>query len=83
MRSTIDRSVTNPETISRLFIHYPITTWRDTVPGEDQRKRGDDDGDTGADVKHCRTEVSPDLFTDDTCPRAGGLNQNTYGDATP
>jgi hypothetical protein len=59
------------------------TDWRNTVPGVDQREAADDDGDSGADVRQCRTEVSTDLFTGDTCPRAGGLDQNIYGDRTP
>jgi hypothetical protein len=60
------------------------TDWRDTVGGVDQREDEDPDNDTGTgDVHQCRDEVSPDLFTSDKCPRAGGLDQNIYGDKTP
>lgn len=36
----------------------------------------------GADVKQCRTEVDG-VITGDTCPRAGGLDQDIYGDLAP
>ena len=36
-----------------------------------------------ADVKQCRTQTSSGAFTGDTCPRAGGLDQNIYGDKAP
>ena len=57
------------------------TDWRNTVSGPDQREGGDADAD-GADVKQCRTS-SGGVFSADTCPRAGGLDQNIYGDRTP
>jgi hypothetical protein len=59
------------------------TDQRDAVAGSDQREADDDDGDTGADVLQCRTELADGSFTGDTCPRDGGLDQNIYGDATP
>jgi hypothetical protein len=57
------------------------TDWRDTVAGVDQRETTPDE--TGADVKQCRTQLSNGSFTGDTCPRAGGLDQNIYGDLAP
>jgi hypothetical protein len=58
------------------------TDWRDVVPGSDLREGGDNDAD-GADVKQCRT-VNPDgSISRDTCPYAGGLDANIYGDTTP
>ena len=57
------------------------TDWRNTVAGPDQREGGDADAD-GADVKQCRTS-SGGVFSADTCPRAGGLDQDIYGDRTP
>lgn len=59
------------------------TDFRNTVEGVDQREVGDNDGDSGANVKQCRTQVSDGSFTGDTCPRAGGLDQDIYGDKTP
>jgi hypothetical protein len=59
------------------------TDSRNTVAGTDQREAGDDDGDSGADVKQCRVVLADGSITGDTCPRAGGLDQDIYGDATP
>ena len=38
---------------------------------------------TGADVLQCRTLRAGGTWTGDTCPRAGGLDQDIYGDHTP
>jgi hypothetical protein len=66
------------------FSYGTWTDWRNTVPGVDQREAGDDDGDAGADVLQCRTfNASTGAYTGDTCPRAGGLDQDIYGDQTP
>ncbi len=66
------------------FSYGVWTDWRDTVAGVDQREAAADDGDDGADVLQCRTfNASTGAFTGDTCPRAGGLDQNIYGDKTP
>ena len=58
-----------------------LATWtdqRDTVPGDDPRYP-DGDGTDGFDVHQCRA-LNPDgSFGPDTCPNAGGLNQNIYG----
>jgi hypothetical protein len=58
------------------------TDWRDVVPGLDPREAGDNDSDS-ADVHQCRTQNSDGSFTSDTCPYAGGLDQNIYGAITP
>jgi hypothetical protein len=63
------------------FSYGVWTDWRDTVAGVDQREtEGSNDA---ADVLQCRTQTSSGAFTGDTCPRAGGLDQNIYGDGTP
>jgi len=48
------------------------------VPGNDPRT-----ADTRGDVLQCRTLRPDGTFTGDTCPRAGGLDQNIYGDRSP
>ena len=58
------------------------TDWRDTVPGTDMREStvpGTAEPGEGADVLQCRATAS----SGDTCPRAGGLDQNIYGDLVP
>jgi hypothetical protein len=58
------------------------TDWRDTVPGTDARETtadGTPEPNEGADVKQCRATST----AGDTCPRAGGLDQNIYGDLAP
>jgi hypothetical protein len=65
---------------------FSFGTWtdqRDAVTGVDQRETAVDDGDHGADVHQCRTLLADGSYTGDTCPRAGGLDQNIYGDLTP
>jgi hypothetical protein len=57
------------------------TDWRDTVAGVDQRETTQDE--TGADVLQCRAQLPDGSFAGDTCPRAGGLDQNIYGDLAP
>jgi hypothetical protein len=57
------------------------TDWRDTVAGGDPREPASDA--TGGDVLQCRTKQSDGTWGSDTCPRAGGLDQNIYGDHTP
>lgn len=58
------------------------TDWRNTVPGTDLRE-GTSEDDDGADVLQCRTRLASGAITGDTCPRAGGLDQNIYGALTP
>jgi hypothetical protein len=52
------------------------------VAGADPREGGDEDAD-GADVLQCRAPTADGGFGADTCPYAGGLDQNIYGDVTP
>jgi hypothetical protein len=54
------------------------TDYRNTVPGNDPRTTG-----TRGDVLQCRTRLPDGTFTGDTCPRAGGLDQDIYGDLSP
>jgi hypothetical protein len=54
------------------------TDQRDTVPGTDPRYTNGD-GTDGFDVLQCRTQNPDGSFSADTCPDAGGLDQNIYG----
>lgn len=64
------------------FSYGVWTDWRDVVPGTDPREGGDDDADN-ADVKQCRALLPDGSYGPDTCPYAGGLDSNIYGDSTP
>ena len=59
------------------------TDWRNTVPGVDPRPfETDEPVQDGFDVMQCRTAA--DNYATDTCPTAGGKDQNIYGsNATP
>jgi hypothetical protein len=48
---------------------------RDVVPGIDPREIPGD----GFDVHQCRTQNADGSWSADTCPNAGGLDQNIYG----
>ncbi|MFL6130276.1 MAG: sialidase family protein [Mycobacteriales bacterium] len=54
------------------------TDYRNTVPGNDPRTAS-----TRGDVLQCRTQRADGTYTGDTCPRAGGLDQDIYGDLSP
>ena len=57
------------------------TDWRDTAAGTDPREPASSDN---ADVLQCRTfDTATALWSGDTCPRNGGLDQNIYGRVTP
>jgi hypothetical protein len=64
------------------FSYGTWTDWRNVVSGPDPREGGDSDVDN-ADVKQCRTQNPDGSFTRDTCPWAGGLDSNIYGNTTP
>ena len=64
------------------FSYGVWTDWRNVVAGSDPREGGDTDADT-ADVHQCRTQNPDGTFTRDTCPYAGGLDQNIFGASTP
>jgi hypothetical protein len=64
------------------FSYGVWTDWRDVVAGTDPREGGDSDADA-ADVMQCRTQNPDGSFGPDTCPYAGGLDSNIYGDVTP
>jgi hypothetical protein len=59
------------------------TDWRDTVQGADPREVTEDQDNASADVKQCRNYTSVSGWSGDTCPHAGGLDQNIYGGTTP
>jgi hypothetical protein len=79
------------------FSYGVWTDWRDTrgatAGHDDLREAGNpDEDDTGspqfagsvpADVYQCRHVLDDGTISGDTCPRAGGLDQNIYGDLTP
>jgi hypothetical protein len=52
-----------------------------SVPGTDPREPASDV--TGADVHQCRAAQPNGTWGPDTCPRAGGLDQDVYRDHTP
>jgi len=65
------------------FAYSVWTDWRNTVAGGDPRESGDGDHD-GADVKQCRAfDAASASYGPDTCPHAGGLDQDIYGDLSP
>jgi hypothetical protein len=57
------------------------TDWRNTIPGTDLREEEQDEA--GADVLQCRFDTGGGVISGDTCPRAGGLDQDIYGDLAP
>ncbi len=66
----------------RDFSFGAWTDWRNTVAGVDQREATSEDNDS-ADVLQCRTLLPSGDLTGDTCPRAGGLDQDIFGSITP
>lgn len=60
---------------------FAYNTWTDTrqvVPGDDPRYLGGE----SFDVHQCRTQSSTGAWSADTCPDAGGLDQDIFGAAT-
>ena len=60
---------------------FAYNTWTDTrqvVPGDDPRYAGGE----GFDVLQCRTQDAAGVWSADTCPNAGGLDQDIFGAAT-
>lgn len=64
------------------FSYGVFTDWRDTRQGTDPREQPEDEDTATADVFQCRV-FENGAFSSDRCPRAGGLDQNIYGDGTP
>src|SRR5207302_9232359 len=64
------------------FAYSVWTDWRNAVLGADPREGGDTDADA-ADVLQCRAANADGSFGSDTCPFAGGLDQNIYGSVSP
>jgi hypothetical protein len=65
------------------FSYGVWTDWRNTVQGTDPRETPEDEDAATSDVHQCRTQNPDGSFTRDTCPYAGGLDQNIYGAPTP
>ncbi len=59
------------------------TDWRDTVAGYRSREVTEDEDAGSADVTQCRTFSATTGWSGDTCPHAGGLDQNIYGATAP
>jgi hypothetical protein len=60
--------------------NFAFGTWTDTrqvVGGDDPRY----DGGSGFDVNQCRTQDTSGAWSADTCPNAGGLDQDIFGAA--
>jgi hypothetical protein len=60
-----------------LFGYLTWTDNRDVVTGTDPREEVQD----GFDVHQCRALQLDGTYGPDTCPNAGGLNQNIYGNS--
>jgi hypothetical protein len=60
-----------------LYGYFSWTDNRDVVEGIDPREEEQD----GFDVHQCRTPQPDGTYGPDTCPNAGGLNQNIYGNS--
>ncbi len=65
------------------FSYGVWTDWRNTVQGTDPRETPEDEDAATSDVHQCRTQNPDGSFSADTCPYAGGLDQNIYGATTP
>lgn len=60
------------------FAYNVWTDNRQVVGGDDPRYLGGE----GFDVHQCRTQASDGTWSGDTCPNAGGLDQDIFGAAT-
>ncbi len=60
------------------FAYNVWTDNRNVKPGDDPRYNGGE----GFDVFQCRTKNPDGSYSSDTCPNAGGLDQNIYGAAS-
>jgi hypothetical protein len=70
---------------SRGAFSYAVwTDWHNTVQGTDPRESPEDADAGTSDVMQCRTfNPSTGTWGSDTCPHAGGLDQNIYDAVTP
>ncbi|HZD18519.1 MAG TPA: sialidase family protein [Actinomycetota bacterium] len=64
-----------PDGSGGLFAYASWTDNRDVATGTDPREADDD----GFDVHQCRELMEDDTYGPDTCPNAGGLDQEIYG----
>jgi hypothetical protein len=73
------------------FSYGVWTDWRNTVAGQDPSEAAGGADDRTADVLQCRTTSTTTdkkgnkitSWSGDTCPHAGGIDQNIRGDLTP
>jgi len=72
------------------FAYSTWTDWRDAKQGIDPREVPEDEDTGTADVVQCRATITTQgkkgpttAWSGDRCPRAGGIDQNIYGAATP
>jgi hypothetical protein len=65
------------------FSYGVWTDWQDVVQGTDPRETPEDEDAATSDVHQCRVQNPDGSFGPDTCPWAGGLDQNIYGSTTP
>jgi hypothetical protein len=73
------------------FAYSVWTDYRNTVQGADPRETTEDEDNATADVIQCRTSQKvadkkgnvSTIWSGDTCPHAGGIDQDIYGDLSP
>jgi hypothetical protein len=73
------------------FAYSVWTDYRNTVQGADPRETTEDEDNATADVVQCRTSSQvtdkkgnkSTVWSGDTCPHAGGIDQDIYGDLSP
>jgi hypothetical protein len=73
------------------FAYSVWTDYRNTVQGADPRETTEDEDNATADVVQCRTSQrvtdkkgnTSTVWSGDTCPHAGGIDQDIYGDLSP
>ncbi|MDX6413574.1 MAG: hypothetical protein QOH23_984 [Gaiellaceae bacterium] len=73
------------------FAYSVWTDYRNTVQGADPRETTEDEDNATADVVQCRTSQrvtdkkgnTNTVWSGDTCPHAGGIDQDIYGDLSP
>jgi hypothetical protein len=73
------------------FAYSVWTDYRNTVQGADPRETTEEEDNATADVVQCRTSQQvadkkgnkSTVWSGDTCPHAGGIDQDIYGDLSP
>jgi hypothetical protein len=82
---TLSRSLTAPSAHCYNPAFFGTwADWRNTVQGTDPREVNEDEDNTTADVKQCRTfNSATGAWSGDQCPHDGGIDQDIYGDLVP